>query len=374
MDFLSQRNLFRLAQLSFSQEIEYLPFTDTLFEEDAFFDLLDQIGCRYFFKWRYKEHVHDEQLFVDTFIKAYVNQYGGSLPFLDKLYTSNVFTLSEIKQIAATQVQTISDFEKEHTASGYFEKYICLCVDDHAGLCSLYRRYLDAFNRDELLSKERRFYKYKRQESFMVGKFEKIYEHFGKNFLFDFYELAKEMKDNEDFGYYRSLDTVLVLAHSGYIKFNHFFYVPQYQMDYEANLYKIVSYRIKMNIGLTEKWFVTMDPYFKKNLYVARQDFSMVKFLGKTYRLTDNQARFTLFLYQKITQSSLDIVPYNEILNFLEAQNISVKSVRDLFRIASNKTSPLYKTLVCFDSQHNYFLDKQFVLHLSFIPEFSANL
>ena len=81
--------------------------------------------------------------------------------------------------------------------------------------------------------------------------------------------------------YYRPFDTVLALEHLEFLTFNHFFYTPQYKMNYEMNRYQIVSYRIKFNVGLCEKWFVQLDSFFKKNVHVVKSDFTMIKYMGK---------------------------------------------------------------------------------------------
>ncbi|MEK9657487.1 MAG: hypothetical protein VW378_03835 [bacterium] len=374
MTYIEQRNLFRLAALSLNGCIDYYAYSDDVFEKDGFLSLLESFGIRYHFKWDYRSHVHDPQLFLDTFVRAHVEHYGETVPFLDKLYSDNVLSFTDVKRIAATKIISLGEIEKSHTESGRFEKYILLRVADQQVVKKQYVSYLERFINDDLFSKDQLFFKYKRQESFVIKQFEKMYDRFGKNFLFDFYDFTQEMLEDEDAKYCRVLDTVLSLEYLGFIKFHHFFYTPQYKMDYEKDMYKIVSYRIKANICLLEKWFVYLDPLVKKSMHVARSDFSMIKYMGKTYTLTQNQARFTQFLYSKIVETGLDKVTYNEVIRFFKQSNISSNSVRDLFRISLNRTSPIYKKLICFDEQNNYFLDEQFVTNLRFIPLFSSQM
>tara|TARA_A100001015_G_C14995604_1_gene716066 strand:- start:445 stop:1575 length:1131 start_codon:yes stop_codon:yes gene_type:complete len=373
MDFLNQRNLFRLHRLCKESALLFYPNSDSTILEDSFFELLEKKSKGYFFEWRWRKEVQDSQHFIDVFLTSYIETHSNSCPFLEKLYKEHsLFTFDEVRQIASVQLHDDSRYFKEYTHNGYFEKHIYICVDQVSFLQTYLDRYISLFSKDELISKEEQFFKYQRQQRLIINEFEKIYDKFGKNFLFDCFDFEKKLEVDEDAKYYRLLDTLISMEKEGFIFFNHLYYVPQYKIDYEKNRYFIVSYRIKANIGLQENWFIHLDPYFKKNLFVSKRDFSMVKFLGKTYKLTVNQARFTLFLYEKMTLSGFDKVSYDDVSNFIKINQFASKSVRDIFRLTANKTSPLYKKLVCFDNQHNYFLDKQFLDNVVFLPEFSS--
>lgn len=375
MDFLNQRNLFRLHQLSKGAAFTFYPYSDSTILQDKFFDLLEKESISYFFEWRWRNEVQDSQHFIDIFLTSYIEVHSQSCPFLEKLYQEHSkFTLDEIRQISSVNLREDSRYFKDYTHNGYFENYIFVCVDHVSTVQSYLNRYITLFTKDELISKDAQFFKYQRQQRMIIDEFESIYDKFGKNFLFDCFEFEKKLSADENAKYYRLFDTLISMEKEGVLAFNHLYYVPQYKIDYEKNRYFIVSYRIKANIGLKENWFIHLDPYFKKNLFVAKRDFTMVKFLGKTYKLSINQARFTLFLYEKMTLSGFDKVSYDEVSDFMKKAQFSSKSVRDIFRLTANKTSPLYKKLVCFDNQHNYFLDKQFLENVIFLPEFTTVL
>ena len=372
MDYISERNLFRLYQLCSEDGFLIYPFSDLCYQTDKFLDFLDNAGLSYCFFWDFRKNVHDVDAFLDKFLTEYIKRYKEPAPFMEQLYTDAQFNYVEIKSIASTHVTIDWEYEKEYTQAGYFEKFIYLKVTNQEKLKTFFENYINLFAHDELVSKKDLYFKFNRQKEFVIHTFEDIYDKFGKNFVFDIYDVSQSIKQESDSVHYRLLDTLLALNYLSFLKFNHFYYTPQYKMNYEENRYEIVSYRIKTSIALTEKWFVQLDPFYKKNMYVVKADFTMVKYAGKTYSLTHNQARFTHFLYKKITDTGLDKVSYNDVLNFLKTEGFTVKSIRDLFRISASNTSPLYKTLVCFDTQHNYYLDPNFVKNVSFIPSFAT--